>query len=289
MDLDYCRSHGLPVVRRHNPGGAVYQDQGSFCFSLVVRREELFQQLGIGESCELYPLVAEAVIATCATYGLEARHSPTNDCTVGGRKIYGSAQVEWGSALGYSGTFLVSTDCDLMARVLCPSKLKFIDKGFTNVRDRVITLSEAVGRPVAVAEVRKRLARNLAERLQFELVPGELSAQEQRLIDKLYEEKYSRPEWTFPPRQARRTIISTKARSGVVTLLADLNGPVLEAVEVQGDFLLPRQGDLDRLLASLRGQTTKEAARLALDSPLPEDVARALARLLGELLKEPRT
>ena len=283
VDLGYCQSECIPVVRRHNPGGAVYQDEGSFCFSLFFRHEGLFERLEIVEAPQLYPIVADAVIATCATYGVQAAHSPTNDCTVGGRKIYGSAQVEWGTAFVHSGTFLVSTDCDVMARALRPSQLKFADKCFTNVRDRVITLSEAAGREIPVDEVMQRMTAHLAERLGVELTPGDLSAEEHSLIDQLHNTKYSCPEWTFPAREAHTSVLSTKARSGVLTLAADLDGVRLSRVDVRGDFLVPRQDDLRDLTAAMRGQTLDGARALVQSSPLPDDVRSALLRLLTDL------
>ncbi|MBN1630339.1 MAG: lipoate--protein ligase family protein [Thermoleophilia bacterium] len=283
VDLEYCRSNDIPVVRRHNPGGAVYQDEGSFCFSLFFRHEELFERLGIVEATQLYPIVAEAVIATCAEYGVLAAHSPTNDCTIGGRKVYGSAQVEWSTGFVHSGTFLVSTDCEVMARALRPSQLKFADKGFTNVRDRVITLSEAVGRPIPVDEVMQRMTAHLAGRLGFQPTPGDLTAEERAQIDRLHDTKYSRPEWTFPQRDAHRSVISTKAPSGVLTLAADLDGDRLNRVEVRGDFLLPRQNDLRDLTEAVRGRTLDEARALVQRGPLPEDVRSALLRLLTDL------
>lgn len=282
-DLEYCRSQGIPVVRRHNPGGAVYQDEGSFCFSLFFRHEKLFERLGIAEAAGLYPIVADAVIATCAEYGVRAAHSPTNDCTVGGRKVYGSAQVEWGTAFVHSGTFLVSTDCEVMARTLRPSQLKFADKGFTDVRGRVITLSEAAGRSVEVGEVMGRMAAHLADRVGIKLAPGELTLHEHAQIDHLHDTKYSRPEWTFPRRETRKSVLSTKARSGVLTLAADVDGAILRKVNVQGDFLLPRQDDLEILIRSLAGQTLDGACALVLRSSLPDDLVGALMKLLRDL------
>jgi lipoate-protein ligase A len=283
VDLEYCRSKGIPVVRRHNPGGAVYQDQGSFCFSLVFAHRELFRRLRITEAAQLYPVVAGAVIATCADYDLRAAHSPTNDCTIGGRKVYGSAQVEWDTAFVHSGTFLVSTDCRLMARVLRPSKLKFADKGFTNVRDRVITLSEAAGRPIPVDEVMERLTAHLAERLDIELIPGDLSPEEHVRVEDLHYTKYSRPEWTFPRSRMRTSVLATKARSGVLTLEAEVEGGTLRSVEVRGDFLIARQDDLRILVESMRGQTLERACTLVQNGPLPEDVREALLRLLTDM------
>ena len=283
VDLDYCRRNGIPVVRRYNPGGAVYQDQGSFCFSLFFRHQVLFERLGIVDPVELYPLFACVVADTCAEYGVEAVHSPMNDSTIGGRKVYGSAQVEWDQAFVHSGTFLVSTDCTVMDRVLRPSRLKYADKGFGSVRDRVITLSEAVGRPIPVHEVAGRLARHIAQHLQIELVPGELSAKELSRADELYAAKYSRSEWTFGLQPAHSSVLSTKTLSGVLTLAVDLDGCILRKVDVRGDFLVPRPAVLQTLLVSMRGQTLEAARALVQRSLLPPEVRDALTRLLSGL------
>lgn len=283
VDVDHCRRHGIPIVRRYNPGGAVYQDEGSFCFSLFFRQVPFFEHLGIAEPLELYPLVAEAVALTCADYGQKVSFSPTNDCTIAGRKVYGSAQVKWGEAFVHSGTFLVATDCAVMDRVLRPSRLKFADKGFNSVRERVITLSEAVGRPIPVQEVMHKLARHLARQLRLELEPGELLAGEQAVSQGLLENKYSRAEWTFPTRPTYRSVLSTKAQSGVVTLAADLQDGLLRAVEVRGDFLAPDQAELACLLASIRGLSPTAAVTPVAESQLPADVREALVRLLKEL------
>jgi hypothetical protein len=170
-----------------------------------------------------------------------------------------------------------------MARALRPSQLKFADKGFTNVRDRVITLCEAAGREISVDEVMQRMTIHLAERLGVELIPGELSDKELAQIDHVNDTKFSRPEWTSPLRQKHTSVLSTKARSGVLTLVADLEGDRLGHVDVRGDFLLPRQNDLRDLMKAMRGQTLDGARALVRDSSLPEDVRRALLKLLTEL------
>lgn len=283
VDVDYCRRHGIPIVRRYNPGGAVYQDAGSFCFSLFFRQTLFFEHLGIVEPSELYPLVAEAVALTCADYGQRVCFSPTNDCTIAGRKVYGSAQVKLGEAFVHSGTFLVTTDCDVMDKALRPSQLKFAGKGFTSVRERVITLSEAVGRPIPVEEVMHKLAQHLATQLRLELEPGELLAGERAVSQALLENKYSRAEWTFPTRPTYRSVLSTKAQSGVVTLAADLQDGLLRAVEVRGDFLAPDHEELSYLLSSIRGLSPAVAVTPVAESQLPADVREALVRLLREL------
>jgi len=283
VDLAWCAEHGVPVVRRHNPGGAVYQDEGSFCFSAVFRRETTFGRLGVSDPAELYRRLGEAVVAACAEFGVRAEVSPVNDVTVDGRKIYGSAQVEWYTAFVHNGSFLVSTDVDAMARALKPSALKFADKGFSDVRGRVITLEEAAGRRVPVEAAKAAVARHVAQAFHVGIEPGSLLPHEDALARQLLREKYGCREWTFRERQKRTTVVATKARSGVMSLAVSMDGPSIRDVSVTGDFLVPDQGELERWLRGARTRTPKDAAALAADSRLPVDVREALVRLLGDL------
>lgn len=283
VDLSCCRALRIPIVRRYNPGGAVYQDEGSLCFSLFFLHRDMFRWLGLRDHADLYLEFGRIVADTCREYGVEAAYSSLNDVTIGGRKVYGSAQVERGRAFVHSGTLLVSTDCSVMARVLRPSRLKFADKGFTNVRDRVITLSEAAGRTIPVSEVAEKLVECIARRLRITLSPADLLPEELQRAQDLHQHKYSRPEWTFQPASTASTVLSTKVPSGVLTLAVDLDRNALRAVEIRGDFLAPRQADIQRLAESLKGRTPDAARSIVQRSPLPRDVRDGLASLFTEL------
>ncbi|MCX5976613.1 MAG: biotin/lipoate A/B protein ligase family protein [Coprothermobacterota bacterium] len=283
VDLAFCHKQKIPVIRRQNPGGAVYQDEGSFCYSLFFPKEELFSRLGLHDSMDLYPLMGRAVAATCGEYGVEALASPVNDVVIGGRKVYGSAQVEFYSAFVHSGAFLVSTDREAMQRALKPSALKFADKGFTTVRERVINLSEAAGRSIPVEEVMERLTAQIARILGIELAPAHLLPAEWELAAELNRDKYSRKEWTFRNQPAFTTVLATKARSGVITLEARMEGGVIAEARVRGDFLLPDQGEMDRVLERMAQQPLEAARRSVQSSALPEDLKDGLEKLLGEM------
>lgn len=281
-DIEYCRRQGIPIVRRPNPGGAVYQDQGSFCYSAFFPRHPTFEALGILETRELYRVMGELVVGWCASFGVPAKAAPVNDVEIGGRKVYGSAQVELGPAVVHSGTFLVGTDIDAMASALRPSRLKYADKGFSSVRSRVLNLSEALGRPVEIRVAMDHLLEELARRLPIDLTPGPLTPEESSEARALCEAKYGRAEWTFPTRKPFSTSLATRARSGVVVLELELEGPRIAELAVRGDFLIERQEDLAGLTASLKGRALPEAVALVRRSPLPADLSEALAGLLEE-------
>jgi lipoate---protein ligase len=281
-DVDYCREHGIPIVRRPNPGGAVYQDGGSFCYSAFFPKHPTFALLGIQETHDLYRVMGEVVVAWCEGFGVTARAAPVNDVEVGGRKLYGSAQIEMGEAVVHSGTFLIDTDIDAMEAALRPSLLKFADKGFVSVRDRVLNLAAAAGHPISIPDAMHRLVKETETRLPVVLAPGELTIEERQEAQELFETKYAREEWSFPKRKPLVTTLATKAPSGVVMLDLELEGDRIEGMDVRGDFLLERQDLLASLLAGVKGQALPAAMAMIRQGGLPADLSIALLHLLEE-------
>ena len=287
VDLAYCQTRGLPVVRRPNPGGAVYQDRGTFCTSAFFPRNPTFQSLGIRETRELYALQGAVVEGLCARLGVRAQAAPVNDVLVEGRKIYGSAQIELGDGVAHSGTFLVHADLDAMAAALQPSRLKYANRGFASVRERVMNLSEAARRPLPIRAVMDLFVAVLQERWPVRLEPGGLTGEERQEAESLCREKYARAEWTFPARRPFTTSLATRAASGVVLMDLAMEGDRIRSLAIQGDFLLERQDDLAVFLQASAGLRIPEAIDLLRQGTLPADVMDALAHLLGQGAQRP--
>jgi len=273
-DVGYCKRQGINIVRRPNPGGAVYQDEGSFCFSAFCLKHPPFEALEIHETRNLYHVMGEVVVAWSRSFAVIAKVAPVNDVEVGGRKIYGSAQIEMGGAVVHSGPFLIHTDIHGMEAALRPSLLKFAGKGFANVWDRVLYHAEAAAQPITIPE--------FLHRLPATLTAGALTPEECQEAQALCATKYAREEWTFPTRQPFSTTLATKARSGVVLLDLQLEGDRIEGLEVRGDFLLGRQDVLASILESVQGRPVAEALALIRQSALPPDLTAALVHLLEE-------
>lgn len=287
VDLAACRVKGLPVVRRPNPGGAVYQDAGTFCYSAMFQKHPAFETLGAHETNDLYRIFGGLVVGLCAAFGVTAEISPGNDVQVGRRKVYGSAQVELGDAVAHSGTFLVQANLEEMASVLCPASLKFADKDCTSLRDRVINLAEAAGRLLSVQDVMARLPREWEARFPVVLLPGELTNSERREAEILLRDKYAKESWTFPQRDPFSTTLATKSPIGLVQLDLALEGDRIASIDVEGDFRLARQEMLASFLVSAQSGTISEALDLLGQSPLPANLRQALAHLLIEGAQRP--
>lgn len=283
VDVAYCSQKGIKIVRRPNPGGAVYQDDGSFCYSLFFPKKLVFEQFCVTEAEELYALTGKAVIETCLDFGVKAELSPINDITIGGRKVYGAAQVELYSAFVHSGSFLINANLDEMERCLKPSKLKFIDKGIHSVRERVINLCEAAGKDIEIRDVMEGFVRHFGDVFNVDFYPGILSSEEILSINYLHDEKYVKPGWTFRTWNVCDSVFTIKSRSGIVTVGVSMDGDRITNIDVKGDFLISNQEELMRVIECLKGNRIGEVTAVVESARLPEDLKKSLIGLFINL------
>lgn len=281
VDVNYCREHGIRIVRRLSGGGAVYHDLGSFCFSAFFPRA-MFAQTDEA----LYPAFAAPIIQTCADYGVNAHFHGRNDVLVGERKIYGSAQIALFEAFAHSGTFLVNMDFDTLARALTPPTLKFQGKATGSVAARVTSLARELGRQVPVGGVMQRFAHHFGQMFGVQLVPGDLTDEERSLAQRLLVEKYATDAWNLGTRNEYRTVVSTKLRQGIITLAVDMSGGTIRRAQVQGDLLLPDHTALAQLETRWVNCTPDEARRELAVAHLPPDIREAIAAMLDRVAEE---
>jgi lipoate-protein ligase A len=281
VDVAYCQAHDIQIVRRMNGGGAVYQEMGSFCFSAIFQRD-LFSQ----SEAELYRLFANPAVRTCSDYEIVTQFSGRNDLLVGERKIYGSAQFAWYGAFVQSGTFLVNMDFDIMERTLTPPALKFAGKSTQSIRERVTSLSREVGRKLETREVMDRFTKHAADVLGIQLVPGDLTPEEQALSEELFHVKYSTEAWNLGSRPEYQVTVADRSDEGVISLSADLNDKIIKKVRINADLLLSDRNGLKNLEHQLTECSISEATDLIQAAPLSVGIRETMLRLLVKLAQE---
>ena len=133
VNLDYCREHGVEVVRRKSGGGCVYSDKGNIMISYISRR---------GDVSEVFERYLDALTGCIRSFGLDAYKSGRNDVMVGDRKVSGNAFHMLPDRSIVHGTLLYSTDFDALETAIRPPVEKLERHGVASVRQRVTNLSD---------------------------------------------------------------------------------------------------------------------------------------------------
>ena len=133
-NVEKMNSDSVKLMRRYSGGGAVFQDLGNLCFTLISGSSyDIDEQKKIN---------VDFIISALGEFGIRAYGSGRNDILVDGKKISGSAfQIHSGSLM-HHGTLLVNSDLDKLHLYLNPSKDKLEAKGIKSIRSRVANLHE---------------------------------------------------------------------------------------------------------------------------------------------------
>ena len=153
VNLDYCREHGIAVVRRKSGGGCVYSDAGNIMLSYIT------PDRGVEEVFARYlNMVAEAL----RDLGFDAVTTAHNDIMIGDRKVSGNACFALPNATIVHGTMLYDLDFDALEKATTPSAEKLSKHGVQSVRQRVVNL-KSIGLTKTATELREYFENRFCE------------------------------------------------------------------------------------------------------------------------------
>jgi len=121
----------VSLARRCSGGGAVYQDLGNICFTIITPLERSNKALNFS-----------IVLNALKRMSIDASLSGRNDIIVNEKKVSGSAFQTTGGRFCHHGTMLVSTNLLKLSSYLTPNKHKLESHGVKSVQSRVANLSE---------------------------------------------------------------------------------------------------------------------------------------------------
>jgi lipoate---protein ligase len=259
VDEEFCKSKGLPIIRRHVGGGAVYLDRNQLFTHFIYPRNKAPEF-----ATNLYPLFIEPVVRTYKELGVDAQYRPINDIQVKGRKIGGTGAASIGEATLLVGSFMFDFDTETMAHSLKVPSEKFRDKLKQSLNDYMTTMKKELPELPSRDHVKARFLAHCADVLGVEVVEDKPTAEELAAIDDA-EKMLADPDWTY--RQGKKlvelgvkiaagthlTVSIWKAPGGLVRVhLLGREGKI-ENLMISGDFTcLPADG-LDQLAESLTG------------------------------------
>ena len=133
VNLDYCTSKGINIVRRKSGGGCVYADRGNLMISLIT------PERGVDRVFPAYLKKLASVLREC---GVDAMVTGRNDILVGGRKVSGSAFFAHPGASIVHSTLMFSVDLEALCSAITPPEEKLSRHAVQSVRQRVANLKE---------------------------------------------------------------------------------------------------------------------------------------------------
>jgi lipoate-protein ligase A len=257
INLDYCAANGVGTVRRITGGGAIYLDEGQLGWELVFHRASL----GIAALPDIAREVCNAAAAGLRELGVDARFRPRNDIEVDGRKISGTGGFYDGDILIYQGTVLVDLDPERMVSALRIPESKLAKRKLDSGAERVVTLKALLGSSLPDLEtVQRALIRGFREVLGIEAEYGEITAGEERLARKHFDEEIGTDEFVAeindPAAEHEVLVGSHTGAGGTIDAFVKLEGPtrkLLQRVLLSGDFFITPPRVVFDLEAQLQG------------------------------------
>jgi lipoate---protein ligase len=182
VNLPFCESNAIPVLRRCTGGGTVLQGPGVLNYSLVLRIDGAVSLQSITDTNQFILKRHQATLGALLHAPVEMRGQ--TDLAIGGLKFCGNAQRRKKQFLLFHGAFLLHLDIDLLEKVLpMPSKQPDYRVNRSH-SDFLMNLRV----PAALIKTTLIKAWNAAEPA-VEIKPGE--------VNLLTREKYSLDEWNF--------------------------------------------------------------------------------------------
>jgi len=308
VDLDYCHSNDLMVIRRSQGGGATY-----------LNGDQLFYQVVASKRSEVIPMDVEGLFekflaVTVYVYrrlGLPAEFKAINDVVVKGRKISGNGAGSYGQdTVILVGNIILDLDYTSMSRVLKVPSVKFRDKMAKSMMEWVTSIKRERGNRPSAEEVKELLAEGYEEVLRINLEPAEPVIFERTTWEEEVKPRHTSKEWLYMPEIRHKRLIHERTvkvagdvniveveykAKKLIRITAELVGDEVRDLMLSGDFfMIPEDGlpklesalngahlDRDGILKRVRAVYERDAIRTP--GIGPEDFAEAMMKLKGPI------
>lgn len=293
LDLGYCESNGIPVVRRVIGGGAIADGPWEQDYFFITR---IGSPATYGTIADYYSRMLEPVRRVLRRLGVNAEKQGLNDLAVNRKKISANGAVDIGGARVLTGDILLSLNTQAMAGILRVPDAKFRDKMAKSMQAYLTSVKQETGSEPERSFVEDLIVEEFSSAYdegseESTLTPGEFEALEHLIAER------RKPEWVFSrDYHANRVQESlgrrvVKIKEGMflcasdykaqklirVILLVD-SARIVEA-SISGDFFtVPVNWSLLRLEEALKGVSLD---RSELNRVFSEEFSRSGVTVLG--------
>lgn len=246
VDVEYCRAHGLPLIRREVGGGAVCLDRNQVFAQWIFHRRALPADLG-----ERFALYVKPLVQMYETLGIPANYRPINDIHVQGRKIGGTGAAQMGMAEVVVGSLMFDFNFELMSKVLKVASEKMRDKVFQSLHEYMTTMTRELGKTPDRDSVVQIYLEKCEIALGRQIAAGQPTERELQIAEQL-DQQFATDEWLYQKgglrhvgvkihEDVRVREVAHKAPGGLVRVTARVRDGRIDDVTLSGDFtVLPK-------------------------------------------------
>ena len=243
VDLNFCEQNNIPIIRRETGGGTVYLDENQVFTQWIFEPKHLPVKTD-----SRFQLFIKPLVDTYQHFGINARYFYPNDVHVGNRKIVGTGAAAIGNAEVVTGNFLFDFDNEMMAKILKVPNENFRKEALESLQKYMTSIKRELGELASIEELKKVYIKNCATTLGREIVVGDFTDEEYRIMEEL-DKKFLSKEWTFQftSKQAKkRTVkihadvwlynVSKKTDKGNIDLVIRTKGKRIDQININGVF-----------------------------------------------------
>ncbi len=230
IDFDLAKQHGVQIVRRSSGGGTIYTDKGTLLCTRITPFYTGDDAKEIGRTH-----LAEPIILALQKMGIHAEVKGRNDMLLEGKKISGLAQRLGKNCLCSHCSLLFDTDLSVLENILTVDEAKLKNKGIASVRSRVTNIRNHLPENYDTQKFKAHFVQALSEILPLEeytFSQGELAC-----IDKIREEKYANPLWTYRTNHNFTHRSEKRLPLGKVEVYLEVQEGFIASCSIRGDFL----------------------------------------------------
>lgn len=246
INAEYVKENDIRVVRRLSGGGAVYHDLGNLNYTFIDDNPD--DTFDFARFCN-------PVVKALASLGANAEITGRNDMTLDGKKFSGNAMYKKKGRVMHHGTLMFDSNLDILTNALKVSKDKIESKGIKSIRSRVTNIKPHINDDLTVQDFIVALRDFMFSENEMEVY--ELTAEDIKNVDKLYEEVYSKWEWNYGA-SPKYSVMKERRIDGFgkLEVYMDVKSGKIEDISFYGDYF--GNGDSSELAEILKGKNLEE-------------------------------